>query len=103
MDPTLVPGTRFASQFQICVYEHAILCIYISFFSNSSVSPYSLVLSADLLSPYGGYVTTPTPNADEVTLEQSARGFILALMNPSCLWTRRECMSICAFFHYYEI
>ena len=36
MDPTLVPGTRFESQFQICVYEHAILRIYISFFSNSS-------------------------------------------------------------------
>ena len=32
MDPTLVPGTRFESQFQICVYEHAILHIYISFF-----------------------------------------------------------------------
>ena len=29
MDPTLVPGTRFESQFQICVYEHAILRIYI--------------------------------------------------------------------------
>ena len=35
MDPTLVPGTRFESQFQICVYEHAILRIYISFFSNN--------------------------------------------------------------------
>ena len=35
MDPTLVLGTRFESQFQICVYEHAILRIYISFFSNS--------------------------------------------------------------------
>ena len=34
MDPTLVPGTHFESQFQICVYEHAILRIYISFFSN---------------------------------------------------------------------
>ena len=34
MDPTLVLGTRFESQFQICVYEHAILRIYISFFSN---------------------------------------------------------------------
>ena len=32
MDPTLVPGTWFESQFQICVYEHAILRIYISFF-----------------------------------------------------------------------
>ena len=32
MDPTLVPGTRFESQFKICVYEHAILRIYISFF-----------------------------------------------------------------------
>ena len=32
MDPTLVPGTHFESQFQICVYEHAILRIYISFF-----------------------------------------------------------------------
>ena len=35
MDPTLVSGTRFESQFQICVYEHAILRIYISFFSNN--------------------------------------------------------------------
>ena len=32
MDPTLVPSTWFESQFQICVYEHAILRIYISFF-----------------------------------------------------------------------
>ena len=32
MDSTLVSGTRFESQFQICVYEHAILRIYISFF-----------------------------------------------------------------------
>ena len=37
MDPTLVPGTRFESQFQICVYEHAILRIYISFFSNKNM------------------------------------------------------------------
>ena len=38
MDPTLVPGTHFESQFQICVYEHAILCIYISFFfSNNDI------------------------------------------------------------------
>ena len=35
MDPTFVPGTLFESQFQICVYEHAILRIYISFFSNN--------------------------------------------------------------------
>ena len=35
MDPTLVPGTHFESQFQICVYEHAILRIYISFFPNN--------------------------------------------------------------------
>ena len=33
MDPTLVLGTWFESQFQICVYEHAILRIYIIFFS----------------------------------------------------------------------
>ena len=32
MDPTLVLGTWFESQFHICVYEHAILRIYISFF-----------------------------------------------------------------------
>ena len=32
MDPTLVLGTRFESQYQICVYEHAIFRIYISFF-----------------------------------------------------------------------
>ena len=37
MDPTLVPGTRFESQFQICVYEHAILRIYISFFSTIGI------------------------------------------------------------------
>ena len=36
MDPTLVPGTRFESQFQICVYEHAILRIYISFFPTGT-------------------------------------------------------------------
>ena len=38
MDPTLVPGTRFESQFQICVYEHSILRIYISFFFQQLVS-----------------------------------------------------------------
>ena len=38
MDPTLVSGTRFESQFQICVYEHAILRIYISFFFQQLVS-----------------------------------------------------------------
>ena len=32
MDPILVSGTWFESQFQICVHEHAILRIYISFF-----------------------------------------------------------------------
>ena len=37
MDPTLVPGTRFESQFQICVYEHAILRIYISFFPTIGI------------------------------------------------------------------
>ena len=37
MDPTLVPGTWFESQFQICVYEHAILRIYISFFLSISI------------------------------------------------------------------
>ena len=37
MDPTLVPGTHFESQFQICVYEHAILRIYISFFFSNIV------------------------------------------------------------------
>ena len=36
MDPTLVSGTRFESQFQICVYEHAILRIYISFFPTET-------------------------------------------------------------------
>ena len=47
MDPTLVPGTRFESQFQICVYEHAILRIYISFFSNT---PYgTMTMSMGLL------------------------------------------------------
>ena len=34
MNPTLVPGTWFESQFHICVYEHAILRIYISFFPS---------------------------------------------------------------------
>ena len=38
MDPTLVPGTWFESQFQICVYEHAILRIYISFFPSTPSS-----------------------------------------------------------------
>ena len=37
MDPTLVLGTRFESQFQICVYEHAILRIYISFFPTIGI------------------------------------------------------------------
>ena len=37
MDPTLVPGTRFESKFQICVYEHAILRIYISFFPTIGI------------------------------------------------------------------
>ena len=32
MDPTLVLGTRFEFQFQICVYEHVILRIYVIFF-----------------------------------------------------------------------
>ena len=36
MDPTLVPGTHFESQFHICVYEHAILRIYISFFFSNN-------------------------------------------------------------------
>ena len=35
MDPTLVSGTCFESKFQICVYEHAILRIYISFFPTT--------------------------------------------------------------------
>ena len=48
-------------------------------------------------------LSTPTLEADEVTLERSARGFILALMDPSCLRIRRECMCIYAFSHYYEI
>ena len=38
MDPTLVPGTRFEFQFQICVYEHAILRIYISFFPTIGIA-----------------------------------------------------------------
>ena len=49
------------------------------------------------------YLSTPAPNAYEVTLERSARGFILALMGSSCLRTRREYISICAFSHYYKI
>ena len=39
MDPTLVPSTWFESQFQICVYEHAILRIYISFFHQLVSEP----------------------------------------------------------------
>ena len=39
MDPTLMSGTRFESQFQICVYEHTILRIYISFFPTCFVGP----------------------------------------------------------------
>ena len=34
MDPTLVPGIWFESQFHICVYEHAILRIYIIILHN---------------------------------------------------------------------
>ena len=37
MDPTLVPSIRFESQFQICVYKHAILRIYISFFPTIGI------------------------------------------------------------------
>ena len=37
MDPTLMPGTRFESQFQICVYEHAIVRIYISCFPTIGI------------------------------------------------------------------
>ena len=47
------------------------------------MSPHPLMLSEDLLSSSGGYVTslsTTTPDADKVTLERSARGFILALI-----------------------
>ena len=47
-------------------------------------------------------LSTPTPDADEVALEWSARGFILALMGSFLFGTRRECMFICAFSHYYE-
>ena len=47
MDPTLVLGTRFESQFQICVYEHAILRIYISFFF------YQLVSEPNQITNYG--------------------------------------------------
>ena len=43
MDPTLVPDTRFESQFQICVYEHAILRIYISFFFPTIVRNRSFI------------------------------------------------------------
>ena len=37
MDPTLVSCTWFESQFHICVYEHAILRIYISFFLSIGI------------------------------------------------------------------
>ena len=40
MDPTLVSGTWFESQFQICVYEHAILSIYISFFFHQKLDEF---------------------------------------------------------------
>ena len=53
MDPTLAPGTWFESQFQICVYEHAILRIYISFFYQL-VSEHILVLQI-LYLYYGAY------------------------------------------------
>ena len=46
MDPTLVLGTWFESQFQICVYEHAILRIYISFFlSMMSLNCFSICVN----------------------------------------------------------
>ena len=48
-------------------------------------------------------LSTPAPNVDEVTLERSVRGFILALMGSFLFETRRECMSICACSHCYEI
>ena len=47
------------------------------------MSPHPLMLSEDLLSPSSGYVSSYPPQdliTDEVDLEWSARGFILALM-----------------------
>ena len=47
------------------------------------MSYHLLMLSNDLLYPYDGYVTNyppPTPNTNEVTLEQSGCDFILALI-----------------------
>ena len=45
-------------------------------------------------------LSTPVPDADEVALERSARGFILVLMG-SFLFANKK--FICAFSHYYEI
>ena len=50
---------------------------------SCSVSPHPLMLSKDLLTSIQWLcqqLSTPTPDVDEVDLEQSARGFILALM-----------------------
>ena len=44
MDPTLVPGTRFKFQFQICVYEHAILRIYINFFPTVFIYKFTFII-----------------------------------------------------------
>ena len=48
-------------------------------------------------------LSTLAIDADEVTLERSACGFILALLGPFYLQTRRVSMSTFFLFHHYEI
>ena len=70
------------------------------------MSPHPLMLSEDPLSSSGSYVTslsTTTPDADKVTLERSARGFIVALIG-SFLFADKKGVHVHLFFlHYYEI
>ena len=58
------------------------------------------MLSKDPLSPFGGYVTgypPPTPDADEVALERSACGFILAMIG-SFLFADKKGVHVHLFF-----
>ena len=48
-------------------------------------------------------LSTPAPDVDEVDLEWSARGFILALMGSFLFADNKGVHVHCAFSHYYEI
>ena len=81
-----------------CVFDVAGLC-----WELIGVTPPTDALRGSAISS-GGYVTSyppPAPDAYEVALERSARGFILALMR-SFLFVDKN-MFIYAFSHYYEI